>query len=133
MQDGQRRRFSLKLLVISFVLGTVAIPAAALDRSTHHRRQTAALGELDAMGLNREMGGAHNTAISFYSTGVMIEHAQTAKVIRNLKTLSAEYNGGFRFGYDIDRITFTNCTPKEHLVSELRRAFPGARLEFQKP
>lgn len=133
MVEEQRNPFSRKLLATFVALGIVAMLALAVDRYIHSQRRSEALAELAAMGLNHEFGEGSDNGISFYSTGALIDNASKDVVLRHLKTLSAQYNGGFRFGYNIDEISFSNATPEEQLINDLRGAFPKARLELQDP
>lgn len=135
MTEVPPKQFPRKCLAIIFVLlGIIAISALTVDRYIHNQRRGEALAELATLGLNHEFAdGGSSNRISFYSTGDSIAQAPRDAVLRNLKTLSSKYNGGLRYGYTIDGVVFSNCTPEEQLVSDLRETFPDAKIELQKP
>ena len=128
-----------KYLTILVTLGFFGILALTVDRYVHNQHRSESLRELAMLGLNHEFSdGGSSNRISFYSTGDLIAQAPRELVLRNLRTLSAKYNGGFRYGYTIDGFIFFNGTPddqlvKDQLVKDLREAFPQSNIQLQKP
>jgi hypothetical protein len=134
MTDIPPKQFPRKRLVILFFsLGIIAISALTADRYIHNQRRGEALAKLATLGLNHEFAdGGSSNSISFYSTGDLIAQAPRDVVLRNLKTLSSNYNGGLRYGYTIVGILFSNGTPEKQLISDLRKTFPEVSIEVKK-